>query len=327
MDAKKVLITGGAGFLGYHITNELLKRNTEIILYDSFLNFIAPLDSNYAPNLEYRLNALRGKVQIIRGDVRDKGSFAKVLSETKPEIIIHLAAIPLTWASNQYSEEAVQINLNGTINILECLRNTNSLKRFVFISSSCVYGDFSYEPADESHLVNPIDVYGATKLSGELLTKAFGSRFGLEYTIVRPSAVYGPTDCNRRVTQVLIENAMTGKPLILHNGGLDRVDFTHVKDTASGIVLAAISEQAKNETFNITRGEGRSINDLAAILGERFPEIQFVEKPQDERRPNRGALDITKAASVLGYVPQYDLKKGINEYVDFMSSHLNLNKR
>lgn len=321
MAGKKILITGGAGFIGYYITNELLSMNNEVIIYDAFLNYISPLESRYQEYLEYRLNDIKNKAHVIRGDIRNGRYFVKVLNDTKPEIVIHLAAIPIAKASNQFSEEAIQINLGGTITALECIKSVNCVKRFIFTSSSFIYGDFQYEPADESHPTKPIDIYGATKLSGEIFTRSFGSKFGIEYTIIRPSAVYGPTDANRRVTQILVENAISGEPLIMHNNGLDRVDFTFVKDTAHGFVLAALSDKAKNETFNITRGEGKSILDLVNALRPLYPDLNIVQKPQDDKRPNRGALDIRKAKSALGYEPKYDLQSGMHEYVDFLLKH------
>ncbi len=117
-----------------------------------------------------------------------------------------------------------------------------------------------------------------------------------------------------------------GKPLALHNNGEDRIDFTYVKDTAHGFVLAAMSDQAKNETFNITRGEWRSIKEFVDVLKEIFPNVEVEPRPPDERRPNRGALDIAKARKILGYQPQYDIKKGIREYVDFVLGYGALNK-
>jgi nucleoside-diphosphate-sugar epimerase len=318
MGLKKVLITGGAGFIGYHLTKKLLDLGMEVIIYDNFVNYTINAVSHYLPYLNYRLNDIQDRACIVRGDIRDRGYFAQVLKEHGPEVVVHLAAIPIAKAANQFSDEAVQINLNGTINLLECLRNSPVTERFVYISSSCVYGDFHYEPADEYHPLNPIDVYGGTKLSSEILTRSFGTRFGIEHVIVRPSAVYGPTDANRRVTQIMIENAIQGKPLVLFNAGLDRVDFTYVDDAVAGIALAALGEQAKNETFNITQGSGKSILDLVEVLRTRFPDLRVIEKPQDERRPSRGTLAIGKAEKMLGYAPAYDLGKGINAYLDFL---------
>ncbi|MBN1353777.1 MAG: GDP-mannose 4,6-dehydratase [Candidatus Omnitrophica bacterium] len=321
MGPKKILITGGAGFIGYYITKELLSRDIEPIIYDAFLNYIPPLESRYAPYLEYRLNGIKNKVHIIRGDIRNRGYLIKALKETEPDTIIHLAAIPIAQASNQFSEEAMQINLNGTVTVLECIRVASSVKRFIYASSSFIYGDFIREPADENHPTSPIDIYGGTKLSGEILTKAFGKKYGIEYSILRPSAVYGPTDANRRVTQIFVENAILGKPIFLHNGGIDKVDFTYVKDTAHGFVLAALSEKAKNETFNITYGSARSTKEFADILKRIFPELRIEEGLPAERRPKRGSMDIRKAKRLLGYEPQYDLEKGVSEYVDFIISN------
>jgi len=317
----RVFITGGAGFIGYFITKELLAKGHDVIIYDAFLNYVPPLKSRYMHCLEYRLNDIKNDAEIIRGDIRHRGLLIKTLSDTKPDIVIHLAAIPIASASNEFSEDAMQINLNGTVTLLECLRVSSSVKRFVFASSSFVYGNFKHEPANEEHSTNPIDIYGGTKLSGEVLTKAFGKKFGIDYTIIRPSAVYGPTDANRRVSEIFMEGALTQKPLILNNEGKEKIDFTYVTDTAHGFILAAFSENAKNETFNITRGEGKTIQEFAAILKTFLPETQIVEKQSSEIRPQRGALDISKAKKLLDYTPQFPIEKGISKYIEFLKEH------
>jgi len=320
MPIKKVLITGGAGFIGYYLTKELVKRGVDVVIYDSFMNYIPPLESRYSAYLEYRLNDIKNDCYIVRGDIRNRGNVIRVLNETKPEAIIHLAAIPIATVSNQFSEEAIQINLNGTVTLLECIRAVSSVKKFIFASSSFVYGDFKYEPADENHETSPIDIYGGTKLSGEILTKSFGKRYDIDYTIIRPSAVYGPTDANRRVSQILVENAFLGKPLIMHNNGNDRVDFTYVEDTAQGFALAVLNDDCRHKTFNITCGKGRSIREFIDILRNYFPDLTVKELPADERRPDRGGLDITKAENELGYQPANNLEKGIAKYVEFIKT-------
>jgi UDP-glucose 4-epimerase len=315
---NKILITGGLGFIGYHIAKELLGHNIEVILYDANLNYSTPLESPYAAYLSYRLNDLKNKTCIIQGDIRNRGCFSRAIKETTPDLVIHLASIPTHKASDQFAEEAIQINLNGTVNILECLKRADSVKRFVFASSSFIYGDFDYEPADENHPAHPIDIYGGTKLLGEILTTTFSKKFGMEYTIIRPEAVYGPTDANHRVTQILINAALAGKPLTLYDGGQEKIDFTYVKDTAHGFVLAALSDNAKNETFNITRGEGKTVKELAEAINKKIPGTTIQIKPSNERRPKRGTLNNAKAKMVLGYEPQYNIEKGINEYIDFI---------
>jgi UDP-glucose 4-epimerase len=314
----KVFITGGAGFIGYHVAKKLLSRGHEVVIYDNFLNFVNPLESHYPFYLQLRLNDLKDKVQIIRGDVRNRGCLVKALKETQPDIVIHMAAIPLANISNQYSEEATQINLNGTITVLESIRVVECVKKFVYTSSSFVYGNFIYHPANECHPTDPIDLYGGTKLCGEILTKVYGQRFGIDYAIIRPSAVYGPTDCNRRVSQIFVEDALQGKPLTV-DSNCGKVDFTYIDDTAEGFALASLSS-IPNETFNITMGQGRSAGEYANIIAKYIPSIEIISKESKTIRPERGALSIDMAKTFLDYEPQYPLEKGIPLYLEFVKS-------
>lgn len=313
-----ILLTGGAGFIGAYIARELVGNGHQVVIYDSFMQYISPLDSHYQVYLEERFRDIRDKVVIERGDTRDRGNVARVVARHRPERIIHLAALPLADLSNSYPEEALSTILVGTINVLEAIRDVDFVQRFVYTSSSMIYGDFMYEPADEDHPKKPKDIYGGTKLAGEIMTESYGRRFGIEYTIIRPSAVYGPTDVNRRVSQIFLENALAGKELILHSGGTTRLDFTYVEDTAHGFVLGTFADQARNEVFNLTRGEGRSLKEFADILKRFFPDLRTVEKPQDVFRPMRGTLDISKARMLLGYEPKYSLEKGLERYIAFL---------
>lgn len=315
---KKILITGGLGFIGYHLAKKFLNDNHEVIIFDAFASYNPPDKSAYLPYLNVRLADLDDRAQIIRGDIRDTNHLTGILKEHRPEIFINLAAVPLATASDQMTREAVEVNLDGVVSILDAIRSSDCVERFVYTSTSFVYGNFKKHPAAENHPTEPIDVYGGTKLAGEVLTKSFGRRFGIEHTIVRPSAAYGPTDANRRVTQIFLENALNGRPLVLHDHGSSRVDFTYIKDLAEGFALAAFSPGAKNETFNITRGEGRTIRDLAEILKNLIPGVEVVEQPSGEIRPERGSLDISRAKKLLGYSPRYSLEKGMAEYVKYV---------
>ena len=316
----KVLISGGAGFIGSYVVKKLLTAGDEVIIHDAYLNFVDPTKSHYEPLLKLRMKEIEDKVTIVRGDIRHKGKFLEILREHEPDAVILLAALPIATASNAFSEDAMGINLNGTVNVLEAIREVPSVKRLVSASSSMVYGDFERIPAEEEDNKNPKDVYGGTKLSGEILIKVFAAQYGLKYTIIRPSAVYGPTDANRRVTQIFVENALQGKPLILHNGGNSMLDFSHVEDVAEGFVLALKSDKAENETFNITRGEGRSLKELAELIKKFVPStvIEYKDVAQDEKRPERGALSIAKAKKLLGYDPKISLEEGIPAYIDFV---------
>lgn len=312
---KSIFITGGAGFLGSYLCRELVENGYKAIVYDAFLNFCSPFESDYQYLLKKRFEDLLDKITIVRGDTRVQNRIVHNLIRHKPDTIVHLAALADARQCRLFPEEANSINVAGTTKVLEAMRHVDSVKRFIFASSSFVYGHFQYRPADEKHPLVPIDVYGGTKLTGETLTKAFCQEFDIAYTIIRPSAVYGFGDPNWRVSHILVRNALLGKPLTLDGGGEAVLDFSYIKDVARGLFLAIDSDSAGNETFNMTRGEGRTVREFAEIVKKHVPDAELVVKPPDHSRPRRGALDITKARQALGYDPQYSIEDGIREYV------------
>jgi UDP-glucose 4-epimerase len=307
-----IFVTGGLGFLGYHLCNELVGLGHKVTIFDKFVNYIEPEKSNYYFYLNKRLNVLKNITTIVRGDIKCRTSIRKAIRDADPDIVIHLAAIPLASFSKKYPEEMLETNLIGTVKVLEALEDTK-VERFVYASSSFVYGDFKYEPCDEDHPTNPIDMYGTTKLAGEKFTKLYCKQFGISWVIVRPSAVYGPTDCNQRVSQIFLENKLRGLPVFLEEGGNGTLDFTYVKDTAMGFVLCAVHKDAPNRIFNITYGKARFIKTYANILG-----CQTLDVQSDKERPKRGTLDIRKARAILGYEPMYPLEKGLKEYEEYV---------
>jgi nucleoside-diphosphate-sugar epimerase len=327
---RTYFITGGEGFIGYHICRLLSEREeqVEIVTYDAQKHYVPLEDSDWPYYIDYRLNSLDNEnVERIRGDTTDRGLLKSSLEKHKPDVIIHLAALPIANVSNKYPKEARTNILDGTITILDVLREVNfNFDRFVYTSSSMVYGDFPTDengeilPASETDDCTPVGIYGSMKLSGENITRAYAHRFDLPYTIIRPSAVYGPTDCNRRVTEIFVTNAIEDKPLRLDNGGHHQLDFSYIEDTASGFLLAADQESGLNETFNITRGKGRSVRELAKVVSENISGTEMYSEEREVYRPNRGALDISKAREKLGYEPAYSLEDGIEEYLEFIRS-------
>lgn len=320
-DNETIFITGGLGFVGSHLARRFLDHGDRAVIYDILKTYFSPLEDNFFHvYLRERHKAIGARAEIIQGDIRDYGRLHESLIRIKPDKVVHLAGLTVADLSDKHPYEAMEANFAGTMNVLNAARAVPSIKKLVNISSSMVYGDFHYVPCDEAHPTNPKGIYGASKLCAEIMVRTYTQRFGVPHIIIRPSAVYGPTDSNRRVTQIFLENAFTRKPIVLHDGGAGALDFTYVEDTAQGIFLATKNDTAMNETFNITRGEGRSLKEFADILKTHFPDLEITSAsvPEEERKPRRGAMDISKARARLGYNPSYPLEKGIEEYIRFL---------
>jgi nucleoside-diphosphate-sugar epimerase len=314
---KKILLVGGAGFIGSYITKQLVKEGITPIIFDSFLQYLPSLvlDDNKLKSLKQRFGGISDKVAVIRGNAANYGEIRRVLEEHKPDCVIHLGGVPLANLSNIYIEEALE-GVKATGNIIQAIHDLNLNTRFVYTSSSTIYGDFEYDPADEEHPKKPKGVYAGVKIAGEFITSTFCKQFKLPYVIVRPQAVYGPTDTNRRVIQIFIEDAMAGKEIIVKDP-TNAVDFTYAEDTANGFVLAAIKKEAENQIFNVSFGKGRTLGELAEIIKKHFPDVKIKIGEADSALPRRGGLDVSKAKKLLGYEPKYPLEKGVEEYIKY----------
>jgi nucleoside-diphosphate-sugar epimerase len=313
---SKIFITGGAGFIGSYVCRQLLEEGHEVVVYDAFVHYIPPMKSLLKDYQELRFKGIEDQIDFKRGDTRDKAHLRRVILENKPDRILHLAALPIADLSNEHSEEALTSILEGAVNVLEVLRDVDFVDRFLYISSSMIYGDFQEIPAPEDHPKHPKDIYGGTKYAGEVMTETFGRRYGIPYSIVRPSAVYGPYDINRRVSQIFVENALLGKPITLYSGGKQSLDFTYVEDTASGIIKVLFDDRAEGEAFNITYGRGYTLREFAQILKGFFPDLEVnIVQERDVFRPKRGALSIKKAQELVEYQPQVSLEEGLEKYI------------
>ena len=321
---KTVLITGGLGFIGTHIAQEMIKENLvgKVVLLDHYGGFVNPLRSDFQDYRKFRLEGIEDKVIIERGETRNSIIMTNLIDKYRPDYIIHTAALPLAKIDNLNAVEAREGSVDSTAGILEII-NYFKLKdgycplKFTYFSSSMVYGDFQSEIATEEHQKKPKEVYGTMKLSGEIVARGLADFYGIPYTIVRPSAVYGPTDMNRRVSQIFIEKAFNKEKITVH-GEDEKLDFTYIKDIAHGAILATLKDEAIGEDFNITHGKAHTLLDYVECLKLHFPDLNYEILPRDSFRPKRGTLSIEKARTLIGYNPKYSLKEGINEYVEFI---------
>lgn len=318
----RALITGGAGFIGSHVARRFLQAGYQVSLYDSFVVYSLPDPNREQPNFAFRLKDIYSRVDLVRGSTLDKDFLRRTLLATEPEVIVHMAALPLAALAIEHTEEAFQSILNSTQNILEILRDLKKPARLVYISSSMVYGDFLTPEVDElDHPKNPKDIYGAFKIAGEIIVSAYAKNYGIDTVICRPSAVYGPTDTNARVIQKFINAALQGKPLLLDGDGSMKLDFTYVEDAALAIFLAATTPEAKGNVYNVTRGEGRSLKELTEIIGKHIPGTRVEHREVPRYMPVRGALSIARARRELGFEPQVTLEEGVRRYVEHLRNN------
>ena len=321
---KTALITGGLGFIGTHIAIDLLKNKKvkKCILLDNFGGYINPTRKSFYDFRKKRLDLINNKI-IERCDTNNFKSVLEIVKKYQPDIVFHTAALPLAKLENLNTDEAKLGSVDSTVNLLDSITLVQNIKknyrckRFIYISSSMVYGDFKTNKVNETSPVNPKEAYGTMKLAGEIITKGISKLNNIPYTIIRPSAVYGPTDMNRRVSQIFIESAFEDK-LIEIEGKNEKLDFTFIDDLAKGCVLAGTKEKGINQTFNITYGKGQTLHSYVMNLKKFFPHLKFKIKPRDITKPSRGTLSINKARKLLNYNPKYNLKKGIKKYVTYL---------
>lgn len=323
---RKIALVGGAGFIGHHLAIALASRGADVEVLDSLqVNNLLSFSSGdaemqnrelYLAILNQRLNRLReAEITLHPQDARDYQVMVRMMDEIDPDVIVHLAAVSHAGRSNKDPYSTFDHSLRTLENALDCARHRNA--HFIFLSSSMVYGDFLTEEVDEDHSLNSIGIYGALKAAGERIVVAYQQVFDLPYTIIRPSALYGPGCVSKRVGQIFIENAMAGDKLRIDGDGSDQLDFTYIDDLVGGLCLAIEHPAARNETFNMTYGRSRSIQELADIIKEHFPDTEIEHVERDRLMPFRGTLNIEKAQRLLGYSPQNPIEGGISRYIDW----------
>jgi len=334
---RRIALIGGAGFIGHHLALALAAKGAKVDIIDSLqvnnlLTFAATNSNKLNRNLNYRIADQRldllheANILIHTQDARDYHALSSLLCAIKPQVIIHLAAVAHADRSNKDPYSTFDHSLRTLENTLDYARGFN-VEHFIYFSSSMVYGNFASSSVTEDTHCDPLGIYGALKFSGEKIVIAYNQVFGLPYTIVRPSALYGPRCVSRRVGQIFIENALQNSEVVIHGDGSDRLDFTYIDDLISGITNVLESEKSKNEIFNLTYGESRSIAQMGDILVKYFPDVKIKYLPKDRLMPNRGTLCVDKARKVIGYNPQYPLERGFVEYIEWYKSIWNQDKK
>ena len=315
----KFLITGGKGFIGSKIVEMLSNDGHKITIVDNEDTYGIMTKEQLKKLYQWRTRNWKAEnILYIQGDILDRLVWVKAFSHN-PDIVIHLATYPRAKIVDNDPILGIPKVINTTTNLLWHAEKFG-VRKFVYVSSSMVYGDFK-DGTKEDASTKPKNIYGEAKLTGERLVKLFAKRDGLNYNIVRPSGVFGPGDMPDRVVSKFFDKAMTGKAITLHNGN-NKVDFTYRQDAARGIVMAALSSVA-NVSFNITAGNATSLRTLAEkIINITGSDSDVEDIGNHKLYPMRGTLDISRAKDLLGYSPEFTLEQGLKRYYDWLQNKI-----
>ena len=312
-----ILVTGGLGLIGHNVVKRLQDMGHLVSIMDTKTNYgIIPQDE-----IDYLMSERRKKIAvdsyIYDRDISDAKSVDHIFNVEQPEIVIHMASFPRQKVVNANPAWGSRVMSEGLLNLLEA-SDKYDVRKFIYISSSMVYGDFT-DDVTEDAVCKPQGQYGIMKLAGEWLVKDYTRKTNLVHTIIRPSAVYGPLDVEDRVIAKFMLTAMRGGVLNV-NGANETLDFTYVEDAADGIVAAALSDNTENKTYNITKSHSRTLLEAAQLALKLAGGGTLVVKDKDADFPSRGALNIDAARKDFGYDPKTDVEEGFERYYEWLSN-------
>lgn len=316
--ADSVLVTGADGFIGSHLTEELVKKGHKVkafCYYNSFgsLGWIDTL----APEV-------KNEIEVFLGDIRDPHGVAEAMAGQ--DVVYHLAALIAIPFSYHSPDSYVDTNIKGTLNVLNAARDLNT-KRLLVTSTSEVYGTAQYVPIDENHPYQGQSPYSATKIGADRLAESFYRSFALPVTIVRPFNTFGPRQSARAVIPTIISQLLAGRTEI-HLGSLHPTrDFNYVKDTAAGFISIAGCEEAIGQELNIATQREISIGDLAAELIRQINPDAKIVCETERLRPEKSEVErllgtAEKLNKLTGWKPAYTFEEGLAETIEWVRGNL-----
>jgi UDP-glucose 4-epimerase len=312
MEDNRFLVTGGAGFIGSELVRHLAALGASVRVVDNLVN-------GRRENLE---GVLSNRVELTVADIRDRAFMSSLLRDV--DIVFHLACLGVRHSIHSPRENE-EVNATATLGLLDIARHTG-VKRFVYISTSEVYGMVTTVPVAEDHLTWPMTIYGGSKLAGEAHTRAFWHQFHFPTVVLRPFNAYGPRchhegDSGEVIPRFMLR-CMAGRPMVIFGDGEQTRDFTFVSDTAAAILAAGLSDGAVGQTINLGHGKEITISRLATmiaeVLGRPDAEIKYAEhRPGDVVRL---LSDSSKAKKLFGFKTTVNLRDGLASLRDWYAT-------
>lgn len=314
MMREKILVTGADGFIGSHLTEELVKKGYRVrafVCYNSF---------NTWGWLDILPKEIKRQVEIFQGDIRDPNGVEEAMKGM--DTVFHLAALIAIPFSYHSPDTYVDTNIKGTLNVLQAARKQQA-KRVLITSTSEVYGSAQYVPIDEKHPFQGQSPYSATKIGADRLAESFYRSFGLPVTIVRPFNTYGPRQSARAVIPTIITQLLSGKTEIKLGSLMPTRDFNYVKDTVQGFISIYESDQTVGEEINIATQKEISIGKLAEKLIRLINPKAGIICDEERLRPEKSEVNRLlgcneKIMRLTGWMPRYSLEEGLQETIAFL---------
>jgi UDP-glucuronate 4-epimerase len=306
---KRVLVTGGAGFIGSHVVTALLKRGDEVSIVDNF-------DPFYPERLKRR--ALPKDARLFEGDIRDQEAMHDAFASAKPDVVIHLAALAGVRPSLERPAAYMDVNVRGTACVLEAAREAGT-RRFILGSSSSVYGAHATPPFEETARVDaPESPYAASKVASEVLARTFHNLYSLEIAALRFFTVYGPRQRPDLAIHKFSRRMLKGEPIPFFGDGTSSRDYTWVDDIVQG-VLAACDVPLTWDVINLGGARTTSLADLVRLLEEALGVKAILDrKPWQPGDMPLTSADVTHAGEVLGYAPKTAIRDGLRKFADWI---------
>lgn len=305
-----VLVTGGAGFIGSHLCEKLLLLGHDVINIDNF-------NSYYDPLLKRR-NCIEAQTKqnykLVEGDIRDKVFLGQVFKKYKIDTIIHLAALAGVRKSIENTLEYVDVDIKGTVNLLEFSKMYN-IKKFIFASSSSVYGFNDTPFKEEDSVISQASPYAVAKLSGELFCRNYNKLYGIPIVCLRFFTVYGPRQRPEMAIHYFTRCIEEGKKVTIFGNGKSSRDYTYIEDIIQGII-ASIQVESSFDIFNLGGSEPIALNDLIYVIEKKLGKTaRKVYLGNQQGDVEHTYADITKAKNQLGYNPKVRLEEGIERFI------------
>jgi UDP-glucuronate 4-epimerase len=312
----KILVTGGAGFIGSHCSEALLALGVEVVVFDDFNDFYDPAVK------EQNLASIRDRVTLVRGDIRDAELVDKTFAEHRFDAVIHLAARAGVRPSISDPKLYFTTNIDGTFNLLDACRH-HGVNRFIFASSSSVYGINEKVPFSETDRIErTISPYAATKIAGEQICSNYSYLFGIHCSCLRFFTVYGPRQRPDLAIAKFTRAIREGKPIDRYGDGSTARDYTYIEDIVEGVLAAAAyTVQSPFEIFNLGGSATTTLAELIAMIedavGKKAVIRQLPDQPGDVPKTY---ADVEKAHRLLGYEPHTPIREGVCKYAAWLAA-------